>query len=400
MNIAMISYWSCPLAQLGISTAGGMNVYILNLANILGKFGNRIDIYTRVHKENHEKAIRVNPNVKIVHLQVESSDPSKDVESFSEKMSNFINKNNIKYDIFHGHYFYSGLIGLSLIKRLKKPLIMTFHTLASIKESSLGLKEEARFASEKQIVEEASALIVSTISERNELVKTYRGSREKIHIIPPGVDHQIFNKKEKKLSRIKIQLSRDKKIILFVGRIDPIKGIIVLVEAVSKIIEKNQSLKGEIHLILIGGDIKMRSFWQNSEVIQIVDFIERQHLEQNVEFLGSKSYKLLPYYYSAADVMVTSSFYESFGFAVLEAMACGSCVLASKVGGLEYLIRDKINGRFFESGNHLDLSCKLEELLADDKQKDRLGKQAIIDSQKYCWEKQAKKIIGVYNHYI
>lgn len=400
MNIIMISYWSCPLARLGVLAAGGMNVYVLNLVNTLGKLGHRIDIYTRVHKEEDEKVLVLHENVRIIHLKTSKADLYRDVKYYSERLLDYIKGNQLSYNVLHSHYFYSGLIGVQLSSGLSLPHLHTFHTLGLVKRLYGGINDPKRIRAERLIIDKISAIIASTELEKDDLIKRYKVNSKKIFVVSPGVNHFLFKNLDRQFSRVKLNLPQDKKIILFVGRIDPIKGISFLIEAIGKLTQKYPSFENIYRVLLIGGDLQSRYFWQNQEVKKIQYLIAEKNLECCVKFIGSRPHTLLPYYYCAADIVVMPSVYESFGLVVLEAMACGSCILASRVGGLKYLIKDKLNGRLFDSGNIEQLGRIIWELLNDKQQRIKLGQRALNASQEFCWDKQAKKILDVYKCFL
>ena len=400
MRIAMISYWTCPLTRLGVLNAGGLNVYILNLANELGKLGHQVDIYTRAHKERDESIVTIHQNVRIIHLATRLLHHYQNVESFGHRIIDFTSKQSLSYEIIHSHYFYSGLVGLFLKEKLKIPHFVTFHTLAVMKDLYAGISDSKRIEAEKKIIEGSDGIIASTELEKNDLLTGYKASPSKIFVIHPGVNHHIFKKYDRAYSRKKLHLSARQKMILFVGRIDPIKGISLLIEAIYKLTHTYPKFEDNYRVILIGGDIESRSFWKHPEVVKISRLIDKKKLDCCIKFIGSRPHNILPFYYSASDVIVAPSSYESFGLVVLEAMACGGVVLASKVGGLKYLITDKDNGRLFESGNFKGLGSILWELLNDKKQRLRLGQAAEDSSYKFCWDKQANKTIDVYKKFL
>ena len=377
MQIAFLSYWSCPRSPLGVLSSGGMNVYILNLAAELTKLGHRVDIFTKSHSPHKSHIINIRKNIRLIHLK----------GHIVTNLTGFIKKNSLRYDILHAHYYYSAEIGVEVSRQLKLPLAVTFHTLGEMKKIYAGIIDKSRIETEQGIVGKADALIASTELEKDELIRYYQADPEKIHVVIPGVDHRLFRPKNKAFSRRKLSLPPNKKIILFVGRIDPVKGINLLIEAAGEI---------EAEVILIGGDIKSRRFWQNREVKRIKENIESKKLESRIKFLGSKAHRLLPWFYSAADLVVLPSVYESFGLVILEAMACAAPIIASRSGGLKYLIEDGKTGVFFESGNSADLAEKLKKLLLSEKQLVQMGTRAYWESQKYCWDKQAVKMVEVY----
>lgn len=386
----MVSYWSCPLTRLGVLKAGGMNVYILNLAHHLGKLGHKIDIYTRSHKDRDEYLIKMHKNIRIIHLS------ASDLDSYTERILQYMKDNSHSYDLIHSHYYYSGMIGCKLKKEISIPLVMTFHTMGIMKKLYLGVDDRKRINYEREITKCVNGIIASTDLEETDLNKYYHVQKNKIFVVSPGVNHHIFKKYDQSYSRKKLSLEQGKRIILFIGRIDPVKRINLLIEAVAKLAKAHPSFENKFYVLLIGGDIASRGFWQDKEVKKIKYLIAKRNLECCVKFIGSQPHNMLPFYYSAADVVVMPSVYESFGFVVLEALACGSTVLASRVGGMTYLIRDKLNGRYFESDDYDSLSNILWELLNDRKQRTFLGKNAVESAKTYCWEKQTDKILTVY----
>ncbi len=392
MNIMMVSYWSCPLTRPGILKAGGMNIYILNLVYHLSRLGHKIDIYTRIHRGKDEESVEIHKNTRIIHLA------SSDINSYKKRILKYIHNNNFKYDLIHAHYYYSGLIGCSLKKELSIPLIVTFHTLGIMKKIYLHINDKERIDYEKNITKNADGIIVSTELELHDLVKYYHVSSKKIFVVSPGVNHRIFKRYDKNYSRRKLNLEEDKKIIIFIGRIDPVKRINLLIKAVARLSRIHPSFSNKFRVFLIGGDIGNKEFWKDKEVKKIKYLIAKSNLECCVKFIGSQPHNLLPFYYSAADVVVMPSIYESFGFVVLEALACGSTVLASRTGGMTFLIKDGENGRYFNNDDYDNLSDILWELLNDSKQRIKLGNNALKSVRNYCWEKQAQKIVDIYRN--
>jgi D-inositol-3-phosphate glycosyltransferase len=397
MKIAFISYWSCPLERLGVLASGGMNVYVLNLAIELGKKGHKVDIFTRTHGKSHQTAVSVGKNVRIIHLPSGGNDHYKNSGSFADDIVSFINKNGISYEIIHAHYYYSGIIAAIVKNRLNIPFVMTFHTLGLMKMKYARITDQKRIKAEKTITKECDFIISSTEFERRDLENSYSANRTKIAVISPGVNHNIFKPYDSAKSRLKLDLPADKKIILFVGRIDPVKGLEFLIEAIYKLTQTYPGFQNNYQVLLIGGDIKDKEFWKNREVKKIKKLIYRKNLDCCIKFLGSKPQYILPYYYSAADVVVMPSVYESFGLVVLEAMASGSAILASEVGGLKYLISDGKNGRLFESGSPQSLGDVMLQMLNDRNDSGKLRKNAVLSSYNFCWNIQADLILKLYN---
>jgi D-inositol-3-phosphate glycosyltransferase len=399
MKIAFISYWSCPLTKLGVLNSGGMSVYIMNLAYQLSKLSHSIDIFTRTHNRKDISELVKKGNINIIHFKQDDENLYKDLDNFTRKILKYSQENSKEYDLFHSHYFYSGLIGLKLKKILKKPQVFTFHSLGKYEINDKSSFDQKRIESEKYISSNIDGLIVNTPLEESIILNKHKASKSKIFITSPGVDHDIFFKKDKIQSRKQIRISTRQKMILFVGRIDPNKGVNILLDAVYHLTKLNPEFEKNYKVLLIGGDITNRDFWRQDEVIRIKNNIISKKLSCCVKFIGSKPHDELAKYYSAADLVVLPSLHETFGLVMLEAMACGASIIASRVGGLKYLVKDRYNGRFFESNDYLDLAKIIWELLNDNEQRLRLSQNAIKFAKGYSWKNQAKEIEKFYSNF-
>ncbi len=388
----MISYWSCPLARLGVASAGGLNVYVLNLAQALGELGHEVDVYTREHPSSDDVATNLHPNIAVRHIRQCDDDLYEDVRCFADGVVALGQQHGRQYDVIHAHYYYSGLVGMALQERLNAPLVMTFHTLGIMKKVVVGTEDHRRIDAETRIIEEADAIVASTELEKVDLMSWHDVAEGKVQIVHPGVDHHIFQPYGRAKSREQLGIDPDDRIIVFVGRIDRIKGIDILVDAFAKLSTGDQTTK----LLLIGGEPENEAFWRTPEAAALRQQIATHRLEGRVITLGSQTQERIARYHAAADLVVMPSAYETFGFVALEAMACGACVIASRVGGLQYLIDDGVDGRLFEQGNVEELTTIMDELLADQPQRERLGREAFAASYRYCWSIQAEKMLMVY----
>jgi D-inositol-3-phosphate glycosyltransferase len=394
MQIAMISYWSCPLARLGVASAGGLNVYVMNLAQTLGELGHEVDVYTRQHPASDDIVYDLHPNVAVLHIRQCDDDLYDDVYCFADAVVALGQQHGRQYEVIHAHYFYSGLVGLALRERFNAPLVETFHTLGIMKKYVVGTEDQRRIGAETRIIAQVDAIVASTELEKMDLIRWHDVPEAKIHTVHPGVDHHIFQPYGRQKSRELLGIEPDDRIIVFVGRIDPIKGIDILVDAFARLDRCDSSTK----LLLIGGDPDNKAFWQTPEGAQLQRQIREHQLEGRVLPVGSQPQEQIARYFSAADLVVMPSAYETFGFVALEAMACAACVVASRVGGLQYLIEDGVDGRLVEQGNVEELAAVMDELLADQPQRERLGREAFAASYRYCWSIQAEKMISVYTH--
>jgi D-inositol-3-phosphate glycosyltransferase len=400
MQIAMISYWSCPLTALGIGTAGGLNVYVLNLARAMGELGHTVDIYTTTHPDADHADSPLHPNVSIVHFARDADDPYRDIDRFAAEVEATTRRRGAEYDVVHAHYYYSGLVGLRLQERLQLPLLVTFHTLGTMKQQYLGIEDRRRIQAEAAIIEQADGIIASTELEAADVMAWHQVSAAKVHTAYPGVDHHRFRPHDRASARQTLGFPQQSNIVLFVGRIDRIKGIDLLIDALARVVTGSDAGLTSSRLVVVGGEPESQDFWATGEARRLQQQIHDHQLEDHVSFVGSKPHTELALFYSAANLVAMPSAYETFGFVALEAMACGACVLASRVGGLQHLIQDQENGRLFEPGKVDELATIMRELLLDRAQQERLGRNAAASSYRYCWDRQAEQVLSVYRSLI
>lgn len=401
-RVALLSFHTCPYEKLGEASAGGMNVYIRDLVTELSQKGWYGDIFTRAHTQAHEDRLPIDSHVHLIHLPVGDTELAKEelfsyTKEFADKIIAFIHNHHYNYTVIHAHYYLSGIAGLIIKKRLNLPLVQTYHTLAWAKELYGGEVNKTRVQLEKRLAPKVDHTIAFTASEKKILTSYYHVKTNAISIIPPGVNTHVFHPYDKDQSRKKFDLPADKQIVLFVGRIDPIKDITTLVKAIGILRTMNLKLFQNLLVLLIGGDTKNRSFWQKKEVQNITHQVTQDQLDHYIRFLGSVTHRQLPHYYACADVVVLPSRYESFGLVVLEAMSVGVPVLTSKVGGLRFMVEEGKTGMTFASQNPYELACKLIRILSDRQLQQSLINQARAFANKLSWEHQGEKIIRVYD---
>jgi glycosyltransferase involved in cell wall biosynthesis len=284
-----------------------------------------------------------------------------------------IKKEKINYDIIHTNYWFSGLIGLKISRIIKKPLVHIYHSIGQVRFESLKKYKfqetnntffEQRTISEKEIAQKADRIIATSPVEK-EIIKNLFGIREeKIKVITIGVDTKIFRPIKTERARKLAKIENNKKIILYVGRIEWRKGIGTLLYAFREVVKNYSNAK----LYVIGGGKSESTIkLEESECERLKKISQELGIENKTIFLGPKNQKELYKYYSAADICVVPSYYEPFGIVPLESMACGTPVVASRTGGLQYTVRDKITGCLFEPKNYIDLAEKINIVLENGK---------------------------------
>jgi D-inositol-3-phosphate glycosyltransferase len=407
MRVAMLSYHTCPLATLGGKDTGGMNVYVREITRQLGVMGIHVDVFTRSQNEHVPHVLHdLGYGNRIVHIRAGSEFPLPKKElvtylpQFVEGIHEFSESKGISYDLLHSHYWMSGMAAIELKKNWGIPIVHMFHTLGVMKnrvaQTPVELEGEYRIDGEREVLKAADKIIAATTAEYAQLLWLYQADVNKIMIIPPGVDVGRFYPIPSDEAKEYIGVPPCGRMLLFVGRIEPLKGLDVLIEAIS-IMQQNEVLKeNPFCLAIIGGDAEESAEHENFEISRIKALSEKYGLSDMVTFLGKKNQDSLPYYYSAAEAVVVPSQYESFGMVALEAMACGTPVVASQIGGLAYLVQDGVTGFTVPVDDPLELADKLTSIIQDPNLRDRMGKQAVKVAQDYAWEKIASKLLVVY----
>ncbi len=408
MNIAMLSYHTCPLATLGGKDTGGMNVYVRDLTRQLGHLGVHVDVFTRSQDEHVPHVLHdLGFGNRVVHVPSGPERPllKQDLVAylpeFAAGIQEFSRHKGIKYDLIHSHYWMSGLAGLELKKAWNIPLVNMFHTLGVMKQRVARTPEEAegeyRLNGERSVLHFADRIVAATPAELAQLQWLYHADPRKIVIIPPGVDLGHFYPIPADEAKEFIGLSPQDRMLLFVGRIEPLKGIDVLLNAINILRQSGFFSQHPIYLAVIGGDPDLNFQKINSEMKRLQSMREEYDLEDLVAFLGKRGQDTLAYYYSAAEAVVVPSHYESFGMVALEAMACGTPVVASQVGGLAFLVKDGETGFTVPADDPSSLADRLVDIIADVHLREKLGKQAAAFAQEYSWDKIARRILEVYS---
>ncbi|HUI90434.1 MAG TPA: glycosyltransferase [Anaerolineales bacterium] len=406
LRIAMLSYHTCPLATLGGKDTGGMNVYVRDLTRELGRLGIHVDVFTRSQDEHVPHVLHdLGYGNRVVHVPAGPEVPlakpelTRYIPRFVDGIKAFASEKGIHYDIIHSHYWMSGLAAESLSDAWGgTPIVHMFHTLGEMKNriaQSEGERESPeRIAGERRVLAHADRVIVATLAEQTQLRFLYKADDHKIMIIPPGVDISHFYPISPDEAKMVIGLKPDIRLILFVGRIEPLKGVDTLIRAMSCL--KLNNPDRPVHLAIIGGEPDASPEQMSNEMVRLQKLCDDLALDQTVVFLGKRGQDTLPYYYSASEMLVMPSHYESFGMVALEAMACGTPVIASEVGGLGFLVQNGETGYTIPSGEPDILCDRLSTLLNNAGLRERMGKRAAQYAQSYTWDKIAAQILKVY----
>ncbi len=342
MRVAMICAHGSPLAAPGRGEAGGLQLYVRELARHLGRLGVLVDIFTRRLAPETASVVALAPGVRVVSLPAGPMGPlPRDtahvyLPALLGRIEQFATAEGLAYDLVHSHYWLSAWVGMHLARRWGVPHLVMFHTLALLKERArYGVQESPlRLPVERRVLQTADGVVVATEHERQAIADLYGGACQSIRVIPGGVDLERFRPLERPVARQMIGgLDPADEVLLFVGRMDPVKGLELLLKAVGLLRERQR-----LRVLVVGGDPDdplHRQYRALAEALGVLG---------PVRFLGAVPHADLPRYYSAADLCVVPSHYESFGLVAAEALACGTPVVASRVGGLLSIVRDGENG--------------------------------------------------------
>lgn len=387
----MLSIHSCPLGKVGGENTGGMSVYIRELAHELGRRGHLVDVYTRIHEPAHDEIAEIGQNVRLIHLKAGEKEIEKlaiyyYLDDFAHNLENFRKQNGPRYDLIHSHYWLSGLTGKRLQQWWGIPHVMGFHTLGAVK-NAIGIGEgepDLRITAEKELVRDCHRIIASTMKGKKDLIDYYDASPETISVIPCGVNLDLFRPIGRETARCYLGL-KEERIILFVGRIIPLKGIDNLLKAMTYL-ERKEGIK----LIVIGGDEHSQT-----EVERLKDLSRSLKIQESVIFLGLVKQEILPFFYSAANLCVVPSYYESFGLVVLESLACGTPVVATRVGGAESVIRHGETGYVVRNNDSCHLADKIALLLSTPNGGTDVGtvRASVVN---YSWSNVTEAILAEY----
>ena len=393
LKIAMLSVHSCPVGELGTKDTGGMSVYIRELAQELGNLGHRVDIYTRHNHKNPATILRLHDHVRLIHLNIgENGQLSKHtlypvLEDFFKALEAFRNEDDCQYDLIHSHYWLSGRLGHWAQDLWNRPHVVMFHTLGAIKNlTGVGVPEsELRINNEKELVRFCHRILVATEREKDLLIEHYDAFPDRIGVVPCGVNLDLFQPVGRLAARRQLGFEQNESMILYVGRFDPVKGLDRLLEAITHLRDYR------IRLVIIGGDGT-----ETEETQSLIQLSQRWGVQDTVTFEGRIAQENLPPYYSAADVLVVPSHYESFGLVGLESLACGTPVVSTRVGVLDRLLRDGMNGSIVSNGCPQALAKCIETFINGTSLKDSTIEAIRTTVEDYSWSNVATTIIDEY----
>jgi glycosyltransferase involved in cell wall biosynthesis len=400
-QIAFISEHASPLAVLGGVDSGGQNVYVAEICKSLAKLGYSIDIFTRKDNEELPQVVSWLPNIRVIHVD---AGPAKEVakelllgymDDFTRSMVRYIRNSKVQYDLVHANFFMSGLVASRIKESLGIPYVITFHALGKIRMIHQKEKDAfpaARLDIEQMIVGDADHIIAECPQDRQDLIEHYNADPQRISIIPCGFSSQEFYPAPKSTARRRLGLKKDDLILLQLGRMVPRKGI-------DNVIRAMRYLKDipKIRLLVVGGSSDKPDFDNDPELRRLKEIAEKEGVETSVEFVGRRNRQQLRHYYQAADFFISTPWYEPFGITPLEAMACGTPVIGSNVGGIKYTVAHEQTGFLVPPHNPKALAEALRQGISCPKKYKDLCENALSRvNENFTWDFVAKKAHQLY----
>ena len=400
---AQISVHTSPLATLGGKDAGGMNVYVRELSCHLARHGLPVDIFTRRTDPDTPEVRQIFPDVNVIAISAGPPEPvGKDdlfpyLPEFAEQMALYSLRQGVRYDVVHAHYWLSGWVAELARRYWDTPFVQMFHTTAHMKNAvSAEADRETllRLRTEKRLLTLADGIIAANPDERADLIWRMGVATAKVCTIPPGVDLELFQPAPRVACRSALGIAPDERVVLFVGRIDPIKGIDTLIEAADLLLSHG-SVAPRPTFLIVGGDLGPDGA-PVGPLARVAATIDERGIADHIRLVGSRPQDQLPLFYSAADVVAVPSRYESFGLVAVEALACAAPVVASRVGGLRFTIDEGATGLLVKPQSPLALAAGIEEILADDALRAAMSAAARPSVARYDWPTVAGQVMHVY----
>ncbi len=402
-RVAMLSVHTSPLEQPGSGDAGGMNVYVVELSRRLAALGTKVEIFTRATSGSQPTVTEMEPGILVRHViagpfeGLSKADLPGQLCTFArEVLRTEAAYEPGYYDLIHSHYWLSGHIGALARDRWGVPLVHSMHTMAKVKNELLAAGDQAepvaRIIGEEQVVDAADLIIASTPAEGQQLVDMYGASPARVRVIHPGVDLDVFSPGDPAAARDLVGIDRDALVVMFVGRLQPLKAPDIVIRAAALIVAHRPDLRGSLVVPVIGGP----SGPGVATLQELQELTASLGVADVVRFVPPMAREALIDYYRAASVVCVPSYNESFGLVALEAQACGTPVVAANVGGLPTAVRDGVTGILVDGHDPDDYAAVIERLLTDQGRLAALGRAGIEHAGAFGWGRTAELTLDAY----
>jgi D-inositol-3-phosphate glycosyltransferase len=389
-SLAVLSLHTSPLVQPGAGDSGGMNVYVRELVGSLAQAGVDSTVYVRRWADGLPETVEVEPGFRVVHVPAGPVDlPKEELPGVVDEYATHVGailRREARTDALHANYWLSGLAGHRLKHELDLPLVSTFHTLARVKADTGDAEPRRRIEAEMEVIACSDVILASCVDEARQLVDLYAAPHDRVEIVPPGVDHAFFSPGDRAGARAALGLGSHP-VLLFVGRIQPLKGVTVAIEALSMVGDPSAVL------VVVGGPSGSQG---EAEMARARALVDRLGVGDRVRFVDPQPHHLLSTYYRAADVCLVPSRSESFGLVALEAAACGTPVVAAAVGGLATLVEDGRTGHLLDDRRARSFAGAVDALLDDPAGAAAMSRRAAARARSFTWSTTAARLRRVY----
>jgi D-inositol-3-phosphate glycosyltransferase len=402
-RIAMISEHASPLAVIGGVDSGGQNVYVANTARNLARLGYQVDIFTRKDDKKIPEIYNWEKGIRVIHVPAgpQKFIPKEELmpymDDFTEYIKKFIQQKRVSYAIVHAHFWMSGLVAANLKQELGLPFVITFHALGKVRRKHQGDNDtfpDVRFEVEQRLIAEADRIIAECPQDEQDLRYLYDADPSKVVVIPCGFDPAEMWPMDKILSRKLLGIPEHEHVVLQVGRMVPRKGVDTVVKGFAKMV-KEYGISAR--LMIVGGDTYEPDPEATPEIGRLQEIAREEGISELVTFTGQRSRKELKHYYSAADVFVSTPWYEPFGITPVEAMACGTPVIGSKVGGIKYTVCDGETGYLIPPDDPDALADRLAHLFTNPGELILFSQNSVRRANNlFTWQKISAEIAALY----
>lgn len=403
-RVATLSVHTSPLDQPGCGDAGGMNVYVTEVARRLADHDIAVEIFTRATSSDIPPTVELTPGVTVRHITAgpyEGLDKNDLPAQLCAFTSGVLREEAAHepgwYDLVHSHYWLSGQVGWLAKERWGVPLVHTMHTMAKVKNLLLAEGDSPepamRAIGEAQVVDAADRLIASTAAEAAQLVELYDADPARVEVVAPGVDLSVFSPGSRIESRLRLGLRGDDVVLLFVGRIQPLKAPDVLLRAAAALVERDPVLRERLVVVVVGGP----SGTGLEAPEHLAKLAVTLGISDLVRFESPAPQVLLADYYRAADLTMVPSYNESFGLVALESQACGTPVVAARVGGLATAVADGVSGLLVDGHYPLDYAAAIRDIVDAPARRESLASAAVAHAAAFGWDATVDRVLEVYS---
>jgi D-inositol-3-phosphate glycosyltransferase len=409
-RVAIISLHTSPGDQPGTGDSGGMNVYVLSVARRLAEQGIAVDVFTRDRGDGAPEVERLGSGNRLIRVQAGPIAPVAK-EDLPSLLPDFLGgmltraaiddpadaRKHSPYDVVHSHYWLSGWVGSRAKQIWGVPHVASFHTLGKVKNSVLAAGDRAeppvRLAGEQRVVDRADRILAPTPAEADHLVDLYSADPHRIRIVPPGVDGRLFVPRPKERARMELGMA-GRRVVLFVGRLQPLKGPDIVIRAMARAVRTSSHLTSDAMLALVGGPSGPAA--TGPELSRLRAIAESEGIGDRVRFFPAQPHHRLATMYSAAEALVMPSRTESFGLVAMEAQSCGTPVIAADVDGLRYVVRDGVTGFLVRGQEPQRYARRILDILGEPRMAERMSEAAVHRAARFSWESTVEDVRDVY----